>query len=152
MVESFAGAFLLTQVIEVPIYAWRVGGRLWRRILVAFAASAITHPIVWFVFPLVSERAYVAWVMPHHWFSWPARWLAMVMFAEGFAVVVEALFLRLMRAPKPLRLAFFANAASFLTGILLQSSVGPTRTREMEVGCSVQAPVCAVPCMFSPSR
>lgn len=70
-------AFLFTQLIEAPIYAralerpskahpaWRWAG--------ALLPSAVTHPVVWFVFPKLV----------------PGNYVMMVLAAEAFAVVVE---------------------------------------------------------------
>jgi len=72
--KRWLAAFLLTQLVEVPIYGWALRGRL----LVAFTASAITHPIVWFV------------IQP----LWPGRYYQGVLVAEAFAIAVEAIYLQ----------------------------------------------------------
>jgi hypothetical protein len=71
-------AFALTQVIEVPIHARALRGCGARRWLLAFAASAITHPFVYLGFPLVMSAGSSTYAL----------------FAESFAVVVEAWWLR----------------------------------------------------------
>ena len=99
-------AFLLTQLIEVPVYllAQRSSARpLWARALIGFLASAITHPVVWFVFPAVLER------LPWEW---------MVACAELFAVVTEAIWLRACGVRRPLFWSVMANGASFSLGLL----------------------------------
>ena len=86
-IEAWAHAFLFTQAVEVPVYvlamrhAQRAGWserprRLGYQVLLAFAASAITHPMVWYLIPNVVDpyRAYYEYVL----------------IAETFAVVVEA--------------------------------------------------------------
>jgi hypothetical protein len=92
--------FAFTQLIEVPIYRRALNGRT----LVAFGASTLTHPVVWFVFP--------RWGAPL-WVIYPA--------AEAFAVLVEAGYLRLFGL-RPFLAALgwslLANAASFGLGIL----------------------------------
>ncbi len=78
---DWAPAFALTQLIEVPIY---------RRTLrcpaeVAFAASAITHPIVWFLFP---------WMGCH---MLGVRGVPVVVASELFAWIAEAVYLAFAR-------------------------------------------------------
>ena len=95
--ERWLSAFLLTQLVEVPIYGYALRGRL----LVAFAASAITHPIVWFV------------IQP----LWPGRFYQGVLVAEAFAVVVEALVLHRAGVRRAWAWSLSANAASVLASI-----------------------------------
>ena len=49
----------------------------WKRAVIGFGASAVTHPVVWFVFPRLARR-------------WGQGYALMVVEAETFAVVVEA--------------------------------------------------------------
>jgi hypothetical protein len=108
-------AFLLTQAIEIPIYlrplrALSCRSSVWSRIALAFAASALTHPVVWFVLPAV-------------WESWApgavsSSWTLYAVFLESFAVAGEALYLRLLGVPHPLRWSLLANGASFTAGLL----------------------------------
>lgn len=95
---AWLGAFAFTQLVEVPVY--RRAGCSWRG---AFAASAITHPVVWFViFPLLR-----------------ARYAEKVVVAEAFAVLVEALWLRVaLKNPRPLAWSLAANGLSFGLGML----------------------------------
>jgi hypothetical protein len=105
-------AFVLTQLVEVPIYllAQRRSARpLPARAIVGFIASALTHPVVWFVFPEVLER------LPWEW---------MVACAELFAIVVEALWLRACGVPRPLFWSVIANGASFSTGLISRWLIG----------------------------
>ncbi|MBL8612234.1 MAG: hypothetical protein JNL38_33135 [Myxococcales bacterium] len=104
---AWARAFAFTQAIEIPIYLVLVRGRA--RALRAFGASAITHPILWWVIPPL----------------WPSSYLAYVVFGESFVVVTEAVFLRVTghrerwwSLRSPLLLSFAANAASCGLGIL----------------------------------
>lgn len=69
--------------------------------LIAFGASTITHPIVWFVFPRLITGSY--WTM--------------VAAAETFAVVVEALYARAFGLRYALAVSLLANAASALLGL-----------------------------------
>jgi hypothetical protein len=97
--QAWLVAFIFTQMVEVPIYA--VGLRV--RIAVAFGASAITHPIVWFV---------IFRFLPLSYF-----WLAVS--AEAFAFAVEAAYFALLfRRPRAWLWSAVANAASFGTGML----------------------------------
>ncbi|MFO0576171.1 MAG: hypothetical protein U1A78_19380 [Polyangia bacterium] len=108
-------AFLFTQAVEVPVYVAglrRLGGQpRWRaapgplplvgRLLLALLLSAVTHPVVWFVWPRLVT-------------SYPI----MVACAEVFALTVEALLLAASGCRRPLLLSFLANAASFGLGEL----------------------------------
>jgi hypothetical protein len=98
-------AFLFTQMVEVPIYS--VGLRI--GILPALGASAITHPILWFV------------LFPR--FHLPYVWLVVI--AESFAVGVEAAYFGLLfRRRRALLWSLVANAASFSTGLLSRALFG----------------------------
>jgi hypothetical protein len=95
-------AFAFTQAVEVPLYlrakaSWRV----------AFSASALTHPVVWFVFPLL-----------------PLGYWPMVGLAELFAVLVEAAWLRAHGVPRALLWSFLANTTSATTGLVLRQVFG----------------------------
>ncbi|MFO7561957.1 MAG: hypothetical protein R6X02_04895 [Enhygromyxa sp.] len=106
-VLAWLSAFGLTQAVELPIYlrALRedepVIERLPAAIAVAFGASALTHPIVWFVFPTLISGS----------------WLSMVLVAELFAIAAEAAWLRGFGLRRALAWAAFANAASVLVGL-----------------------------------
>lgn len=112
---GWLSAFALTQAVELPIYvrALREGerptiDRLPIAIAIAFGASALTHPIVWFVMPKLI----------------PDNWLTMVIVAELFAITAEAAWLRAFELPRALAWAGFANAASVLVGIVLRQLIG----------------------------
>lgn len=107
-------AFGLTQLVEAPVYAFALRRRgappsLAVSILWALVPSAVTHPIVWFVFP---------------------RWLGhlgyvpMVMWAEAFAVLVEALCLARLRVRRPLLWALLANGLSVAIGLGVRAATG----------------------------
>jgi hypothetical protein len=96
----WAAAFAFTQIVEVPIYRAGLGTSLGR----AFAASAITHPIVW-------------------WFAVesgvPLSWAARTAIGEFFAVAVEAIwFARWFGLRRGLIWSAIANAVSFSLGLL----------------------------------
>jgi hypothetical protein len=96
---AWAIAFLFTQMVEVPIYS--VGLRV--GLLPAFGASAITHPILWFV------------IFPHLHLSY--IWLIVI--GESFAFLVEAAYFAIVfRRRRALLWSALANAASFSTGML----------------------------------
>jgi len=98
-VQAWAFAFLFTQMVEVPIYAVALRVRL----LAAFGASAITHPVLWFV------------LFPH--LHLPYVWLIVI--GESFALVVEAAYFAfLLRRRRALLWSLVANAASFGTGMV----------------------------------
>ena len=102
-------AFLLTQLIEAPIYRRSYGASL----AVALGASAITHPIVWFVF--FGPLSLLA----------PLPYLAKLALAELFAWLVESAWLAgVARLPGALRYALLANLASLTVGMLTRSVFG----------------------------
>lgn len=116
--RAWLGAFVFTQVVEVPIwaYALRRGCRpepgrepwpLWVAVLLGAGASAITHPFVWFYFP---QRIADYWTM--------------VLVAEAFAVGVEALYTELLGLRWALAWSLLANAASALLGLLSRELIG----------------------------
>jgi hypothetical protein len=104
-VQAWFWAFLFTQMVEVPIYS--VGLRV--GIVPALGASAITHPILWFLlFPYLD--------LPYVW---------LIVIAESFAVLVEAgYFAWAFRRRRALLWSVLANAASFGTGMLSRALFG----------------------------
>ncbi|AKT37455.1 hypothetical protein [Chondromyces crocatus] len=105
MFTAWLSAFLFTQCVEMPIYA-RCARTGWGP---AFGASALTHPIVWFVMPELLPGNY--WVM--------------VAVAEAFAVVAEAVYLRFgFRLERALLWSLLANGASFSIGLLSRHAFG----------------------------
>lgn len=99
-------AFAFTQVVEVPIYRRALGDRRWAT-AIAFGASALTHPVVWFVFPRLF-----------------AHYLTMVVAAEVFAWLVEAAYLRAFGLRRALWWSFVSNGASFSLGLLSRALFG----------------------------
>jgi hypothetical protein len=125
-------SFAFTQLVEVPIYLRALSGPdrapapPWpQRVGLAFLASALTHPYVWFVFFAVfySSRGYDD--LAHHW---PAldvhRYAIYFVVAESFAVVVEAVLLRACGLQRAFLWALFANAASAGLGFLSRHLIG----------------------------
>jgi hypothetical protein len=105
VLRAWLSAFFFTQCVEVPIYR----GLAKAGWLPAFGASALTHPIVWFIIPSL----------------WRGRYWGMVAVAETFAVVAEALYLGLaFKVKRPLLWAFVANASSAALGLLSRAAFG----------------------------
>lgn len=103
--KAWLGAFVFTQVVEVPIYAAAQTGRLRRRLPIAFAASLITHPFVWFGFPHLGRLLGS---------SYPVT----VLVAELFAITVEAVFLGRMGLRRAWLWAIAANVTSAGLGLM----------------------------------
>lgn len=103
--QSWALAFALTQLVEVPIYRALARVRWWQ----AFSLSLVTHPAVWYVFPSLGARAALSWTQ-------------MLWLAEGFAYVVEAALLRAygVRWSRAIAVSMLANTASIVAGELVR--------------------------------
>ncbi len=113
-VLAWLSAFVFTQVVECPLYlvAMRGSKRPVRsRLMIAFGASLITHPIVWFVIPDLSYTLIDPWAHP------AAAYAAMVAFAESFAVGVEAIYLARLEVEDAWLWSLAANAASAGLGL-----------------------------------
>ncbi len=122
---SWLAAFAFTQAIEVPIYALAqrtihpsndgvaspaTGASVWAwRLALAFGASALTHPIVWFVLPPTSQ--------------WLGYW-GYVALAEAFAVLAEAAYFRALGLRRSLLWSLGANAASAGLGLTSRAIFG----------------------------
>lgn len=118
-------AFAFTQLVEVPIYLRALSGRdrvpvlPWpQRVGLAFLASALTHPYVWFVlFALFYSVAFDDLAA-----RWPGlgahRYTVYILVAESFAVGVEALLLRACGLRRALLWSLLANASSAGLGFL----------------------------------
>ena len=122
MLGRWLSAFALTQVIEVPIYTRALARReksasLVRRCALAFGASALTHPIVWFALPVLWGTVRGELPPDLH----PAlRSLLYYTLLESVAVGGEMLYLRVLGVMRPWRWSLLANAASFGTGLVCQ--------------------------------
>lgn len=142
-VRAWFWAFVFTQAVEVPIYVAVLGLRRrvprGRLLALAFGASALTHPILWFaLIPawdlLASRPAPTTWLAALVALTGPPSaerlalggYVAMSAVAETFAVVTEAVYLALlaprlghpMTLPRALALSLLANAASVALGLL----------------------------------
>ncbi len=98
-VQAWLIAFVFTQLVEVPVYS--VGLRI--GILPALGASAITHPLLWFVF------------FPHVDLSYGAKLVT----SELLVFLVEAAYFAfLFRRKRALLWSALANGASLGLGML----------------------------------
>lgn len=112
-------AFCLTQMVEMGVYV-RFSDRPWReRIAIAFAATAITHPVLWWV--IVPEIYYAEVPL-----SANARYWIAVAVGETLVVSVEAIWLWLfgVRAHHAIAWSFGANASSYLLGHFCYEHLG----------------------------
>lgn len=99
-------AFAFTQLVEVPIYARALPCTP----LVAFGASTITHPIVWFGFFSM---------------GWHASYLTKLVLAETFAWLAEAVYFAFAYgARRALFWSFVANATSLSVGFTCRALFG----------------------------
>jgi len=98
-------AFAFTQLVEVPLYS--VGLRV--GIPAAFGASALTHPLLWFViFPLL-----------------PLGGIARIVVAEVLVVAIEAAYFRYgFKRRRALPWSLVANGASLGLGLLCRHYFG----------------------------
>jgi len=107
---AWGKAFAFTELVEAPIYRALVPTTTAR----ALAASAITHPFVWFFFPWAGDLAGASYVVTSA-------------VSELFAWGVEAAFFR--RADRitwgrAVAASFVANAASLGLGLLVRATLG----------------------------
>lgn len=105
-------AFALTQLFEMPVY-W-LGTRssdlsTGKRLAAGFGASALTHPILWFIlYPaLIGLLGYWAFFV----------------IGEVLVVLVEGLYLRAFGVKHPWLLALAANGFSAGLGLALNALV-----------------------------
>lgn len=94
-VWAWLAAFVVTQVVETPLYTLALSQRDARacswldsfgaRLAVAFMASCLTHPVVWFVIPLFVD--------------YRTDYMLYFGTAEGFAVIAETAWLYLFLRP-----------------------------------------------------
>jgi hypothetical protein len=105
-------AFAFTQLVETGIYVQAVGDRPWReRLAIGLGASAITHPLVWYVIPDVGS-------------SFGLGWWTTIAIAETFAVVVEAGWLAAFGVRRAFLWSLAANMTSFSLGLFGYSRLG----------------------------
>jgi hypothetical protein len=121
-IGAWFDAFAFTQIVEIPVYVLAMRHALGTghasrprtlpiQLLVAFGASAITHPAVWFVIPRVPSASYEEYVIR----------------AEMFAWLVEAFYfysLHVVYLRRALVWAFVANALSAGLGFACRAAFG----------------------------
>lgn len=103
-------AYALTQGIEAPIYAWALREKARaEQIVLAFLPSALTHPLLWFLFwPLTTSLAYA----PRVAFGEVLVWLAE-------ALVVAPFLTKERRWQRALGWSLAANGVSVLVGLMV---------------------------------
>ncbi|MFO1485274.1 MAG: hypothetical protein U1F71_18075 [Verrucomicrobiaceae bacterium] len=103
-VNDWLTAFLLTQVIEAPLY-WIAAHTLSapKRATYAFGASTLTHPVIWFCLP---------------WQTSP--YVPLLIVAETFVITVEGLWGRLWNVPRYWKASMVANVASLCVGSMIR--------------------------------
>lgn len=125
MIAAWLRAFLLTQAVEMGVYVHATSPARPRRerLAIAFGASAITHPLVWFV---IIEATRLGLTELGVELPFQAAWWVGVGAAELFAVLGEALWLTLfgVRARSALGLSLLANGASFTSGLFVYQRLG----------------------------
>lgn len=112
--SAWLAAFLITQLVEVPVYLHPSGGGLWRRgeglksLSRALTPTCATHPLIWW---------------PLHDLARLSRWTYLEYFcvAEGLTVAMEAWLAWALGARRPLRAALLANALSVSVGWALRT-------------------------------
>jgi len=119
---AWISAFAFTQALEIPLYVAAVRRSVRRgatlrpvdlaaQIALAFGASAVTHPIIWFLIPRIPCDSYVE----------------MVARAELFAVIVEAFYFYALEVFNLRRALFWSlviNATSASLGLLSRWAFG----------------------------
>lgn len=105
-VGSWLFAFTLTQAVEVPI--WMRAHAKPLRTAKAFGASAITHPLLWWIF------------MP----MWQGSYWSSVAFGEALVIAIEAAYARALGVKHPLAWSFVANLASTAVGFAVYYALG----------------------------
>lgn len=123
-------AFLLTQLIECPIYVHAQAGsarRLGPKLGIAFVASAITHPVLWAVVqPGVGERMgdLLRFAGSDLAYNTTLVYWSAVAVAEAFAIVVEAIYLWSVGVRRYWMWSATANLASAAIGLTTRALFG----------------------------
>lgn len=103
-VIAWAWAFAFTQAIEIPVYRRLLDCGIVR----AFGASALTHPLIW-------------WLFPHS----QVPYVVAVTVAELFAWLVEAAYFAWQYGiRRALFASLIANGASFVLGMISRRLFG----------------------------
>ena len=102
MFVTWLKLFILAQLIELPIYYKLIEAHNVKKLLLGFGASAITHPLLWFMMP---------------WDSAP--FLLLLVIGEAAVFIVEGIFLKSFGIKNPFYISTLANSASMITGVLI---------------------------------
>jgi hypothetical protein len=98
--EVWLRAFVLTCLIEVPIAAWVLRGRMAVRVALALLAQALTHPALWYLAPRFEP--YWAWL---------------VVCETAIFLLEAAVYATLVGLRRGLWVSFVANLTSTLIGL-----------------------------------
>ncbi len=102
---AYLRLFAITQIVEMPIYWFALAERpAWQRLLIGFAASAITHPIF-----VILLHPYLISLGP----------TGALLVGETLVVAFEGLWLRSFGVEQPWLWALTANAASVAVGMTI---------------------------------
>ncbi|MDJ0764895.1 MAG: hypothetical protein QNJ97_18075 [Myxococcota bacterium] len=119
-------AFVFTLMIEIPIFVFvaRLDNRgkdcpIWRLCLAGAVGTCVTHPLLWFAWPVVlDELARITGM------AWISDYRTYIVCGELFAVFIEVYsffkIVRTIRLSNAIAASFIANAASFGLGALLK--------------------------------
>jgi hypothetical protein len=115
-------AFVVTQAIEAPIYAVAIGrhspqASAWERVVGALVPSALTHPLVWFIWPPLFQALPVC-VDPERMLT-PDCFLAYTVWAEFSAWAIEWGVLASFGVRRAWLWSAVANGLSFGFGALV---------------------------------
>jgi hypothetical protein len=111
---SWLVGFGLTLAFELPWALWllrRVEPSFARRFRIALIANLLTHPLVWFFFPLMPA-------------GYPIRVTVSELWAFGAEAWFYAAFVSGLGAPRALRMSLVANATSFGLGWIVVNQWG----------------------------
>jgi hypothetical protein len=129
---SWAAIFVFTQAVEIPLYVavlrrnLAVKPSIVRAAAIGFGASAITHPVVTFVIPPLTESLFASMAQRGMSLVWSGafRWLVLAACCEGFAVGVEAIYLRAFGLRRALLWSLAVNFASASLGLCCSLAFG----------------------------
>ena len=129
---AWAAIFVFTQAVEIPLYVLVLRRNLEpkpsivRAAAIGFGASAITHPVVTFVIPRLTDALF-AWMAQREMslvWSGAFRWVVFAVCCEGFAVGAEAIYLRAFKLERALLWSLAINFASAALGLCCSLSLG----------------------------
>ncbi|HRG97582.1 MAG TPA: hypothetical protein PLR99_15110 [Polyangiaceae bacterium] len=124
----YAFAFVATQLVECPIYARGPLRGHRRPVVAAFGASLLTHPFAALLLPALLGRVVErpVWVpgVTTLTADFALRVAAFGLVSEGFAVLVEAAYLRALGVRRAFGWSLLANGASAGLGAALTLTLG----------------------------